>query len=61
VRAVTCAPNQHTHELRWRRFINALDAFLDRSQNGAPALAQRMRELVGENADLLDRREAMAS
>ncbi|HLI95144.1 MAG TPA: hypothetical protein VKT72_03535 [Candidatus Baltobacteraceae bacterium] len=61
VRAVTSTPNQHTHELRWRRFINALDAYLDRCSNAAPALAHRMRELVSENGDLLDGREAMAS
>jgi hypothetical protein len=61
VRAVAPAPTRHAHDLRWRRFINALDAYLDRCAAGAPALAQRMRDLVGENADLLDRKEAMAS
>jgi hypothetical protein len=61
VRAVTSTPSGNTHDLRWRRFINALDAFLDRCSDTAPALERHMRDLVDENADLLDRKEAMAS
>jgi hypothetical protein len=62
VRAVTSTPNHHTHELRWRRFVNALDSYLELCTGGAPALERRLRDLVDENADLLDNNEeAIAS
>jgi hypothetical protein len=61
VRAVSAAPTAHAHELRWRRFINALDAYAERCPADAGAVLARLTEIVAENADLLDRQPALAS
>lgn len=58
VRAVAPALSASTHELRWRRFINALGAYTDRCPQSPAAL--KLRTIVRENADLLERR-AIAS
>lgn len=60
VRAVSPAPARHAHYLRWRRFINALEAYVERCPFSSSA-GRRLIEIVGENADLLDRRSALAS
>ena len=61
VRAVSPAP-AHAHELRWRRFINALDVYTQRCTGALSPAGRRLSEIVEENADLLDRREsALAS
>lgn len=62
VRAVSPAPTRHAHELRWRRFINALDAYVQRCPRAASPAGHRLAQIVAENADLLDRgRSALAS
>lgn len=61
VRAVSAAPTQRAHDLRWRRFINALDAYLERCPHDIHGVGQRLSRIVQENTDLLERREAMAS
>lgn len=61
VRAVSAAPTRRAHDLRWRRFINALDAYLERCPREAGAVGRRLAEIVQENADLLDRQEVLAS
>lgn len=60
VRAVSPAPTPHAHYLRWRRFINALEAYVERCPFNSAA-GRRLIEIVGENADLLDHRSALAS
>lgn len=60
VRAVSPAPTQHAHDLRWRRFINALEAYAARCP-GPTAAGGRIIEIIAENADLLDRQSALAS
>lgn len=59
VRALTPASTARAHDLRWRRFLAALEAYLQR----CPASAQsgRLRAIVAENADLLEREQALAS
>lgn len=59
VRALAPPLSGRAHDLRWRRFISALDAYLER----CPATAQsnRLRAIVLENADLLDGQTALAS
>lgn len=56
VRAVTPAPAPapQAHELRWRRFINALHAYLERCPDSRSSAARRLRAIVRENADLLN-------
>jgi hypothetical protein len=59
VRAVTPPLRGRTHDLRWRRFVTALGAYLDRCPPSAQV--RRLRAIVRENADLLDRTSALAS
>lgn len=61
VRAVSAAPTQRAHDLRWRRFISALDAYLQRCPRDMGGVGQRLLRIVQENADLLERREVLAS
>ena len=61
VRAVSPAPTEHAHDLRWRRFINALAAYVERCPGAAAPAGRRLAEIVAENADLLDRQSAIAS
>lgn len=59
VRAVASAAGTRTHDLRWRRFVAALDTYLERC-TPSPQTA-RLRAIVRENADLLERQTALAS
>ena len=59
VRALSQPAGGTMRNLRWRRFINALDAYLERCPNSARS--NRLRSIVEENADLLERQSAMAS
>jgi len=59
VRAVSPPAAGHAHDLRWRRFISALDAYVERCPSSAQAA--RLRAIVHENADLLEQQTAMAS
>src|SRR5581483_961621 len=59
VRAVSPAPTDRTHELRWARFISALGAYL--ASCSFSASARKLRAIVDENADLLTRQTALAS
>ena len=59
VRAVSPPTGGYAHELRWRRFIAALDAYLERCTPSAQS--SRLHAIVEENADLLERQTAMAS
>jgi hypothetical protein len=45
--------------LRWRRFVSALEAYLDRCPPSAQA--RKLRGIVTENADLLEQQAALAS
>ena len=59
VRAVTPPLQGRTHDLRWRRFVSALDAYLERCPPSAQA--RKLRGIVSENADLLEQQAALAS
>lgn len=50
VRAVEPPLNGHVHELRWRRFICALDAYLIRCAESPQT--RKLEAIVLENADL---------
>lgn len=59
VRALTPAATGRAHDLRWRRFVAALDAYVERCP--ASGQSRRLRAIVAENADLLEREPALAS
>jgi hypothetical protein len=59
VRALEPELNARTHDARWRRFITALDTYLERCAPSAQS--DRLRTIVYENADLLERQPALAS
>lgn len=61
VRAVSPAPTEHAHTLRWRRFINAVDAYVERCPDARMPAGRRLAGIVAENADLLDRQSTLAS
>lgn len=61
VRAVTPAASERAHDLRWRRFIRALEAYLHHCSGAGVCAPARLREIVMENADLLERDSALAS
>jgi hypothetical protein len=58
VRALMPALSERTHDVRWRRFVAALDAYLKRCSSSPQR--NRLREIVRENADLLEQ-QALAS
>lgn len=59
VRAVAPPLSGRVHELRWRRFIGALDAYLERCSTSPQT--RKLEAIVTENADLLDGEPALAS
>lgn len=59
VRALAPPLQGRAHDLRWRRFISALEAYLDRCPSSAQA--RTLRGIVTENADLLEQQAALAS
>ncbi len=59
VRALTLPAQARAHDLRWRRFVRSLDAYLDHCVPSPQT--RKLRSIVAENADLLDRRAALAS
>jgi len=59
VRALTPPMQGHAHDLRWRRFVCSLAAYLDRCTPSAQT--RKLRGIVSENADLLEVRAALAS
>lgn len=59
VRAVMPAPSARNHDLRWRRFITALHAYLEHCSASSPS--RRLSAIVLENADLLEYEPALAS
>ncbi|HKU67385.1 MAG TPA: hypothetical protein VJP85_06405 [Candidatus Baltobacteraceae bacterium] len=59
VRALAPAPGERTHDLRWRRFVAALDAYLSRCAPSSQS--DRLYAIVRENADLLEQETALAS
>lgn len=59
VRAVSPPVAGRAHDLRWMRFIAALDAYLERCPPSASS--SRLHAIVGENADLLEKQAAIAS
>ncbi len=58
-RALAPAISDRMHDMRWRRFISALDAYLERCP--ASSTSGKLRAIVWENADLLTREAALAS
>lgn len=59
VRAVAPPLSGRVHDLRWRRFIGALDVYLELCSASPPA--RKLEAIVEENADLLETDTALAS
>jgi hypothetical protein len=59
VRALEPHLTARTHHARWRRFITALDVYLEHCTPSPQAA--RLRTIVSENADLLEPQAALAS